>query len=352
MISTSPRSHAAGHCTLIAMDALSPSDSTRRLQWAHGVAEVQALGAMLAPVRFRAEGHPEFSPLQVAPWADEPGGEAWPGILRRLRGEWPCVPFGRTDRPALPAGWTPRDPDGNDAGHGHGSNEAWSWLPSEDPLSLRLALEYPVASPVRRLVRRVRAVPDAAALAIELEVHVRRPCRLPVALHPVLRLDAGPVRLRIPHAGGRTYPVPAEQGLSRVRADAPFDRFDAVPLAAGGHVDLSRYPLPFDTEELVQLLAVRGPLVAGYEALGWSLELDWDHAALPDLMLWVSHRGRRHAPWNGRHWALGVEPLDGAFDLGRVAEPPADHPLAGRGIALAPGQPWRLAYGLRAVPHG
>ena len=81
-----------------------PADGSRRLDWAHGQAELQTLGGMLAPVVFRAAGWPDFPPLQVAPWADEPGAAQWPGGLRRLRGEWPCVPFGRCDRPEdLPA---------------------------------------------------------------------------------------------------------------------------------------------------------------------------------------------------------------------------------------------------------
>ena len=84
---------------------------------------------------------------------------------------------------------------------------------------------------------------------------------------------------------------------------------------------------------------------------GWSLTLDWDHALLPDLMLWVSHGGRLHAPWNGRHFALGVEPVNGAWDLGRVTQPPAGHPLAQRtGVTLTPGEPCVIRSQLSARP--
>jgi hypothetical protein len=69
-------------------------------------------------------------------------------------------------------------------------------------------------------------------------------------------------------------------------------------------------------------------------------------------MLWVSQRGRAGPPWNRRHCALGVEPLNGAFDLGRVAAPPAGHALADcRGLALRPGTPLRLDYRLTAWPQ-
>lgn len=327
-------------------------DASRSLLWAHGAAEVQRLGAMLAPIVFRAAGHADFAPMQIAPWAAEPGNEHWPGLLRRLRGEWPCVPFGRTDRPDdLPAGWGARTPDDEHA-HGYGSHHDWHWLAADDASALKLAIDYPEASPVRRLERMVRAVPGEAALEITLAVEVRRPCRLPIALHPTLRLDAGRVELQMGHAEAIcSYPVPAERRVSRLAPDRSFASLAAAPLAEGGSVDLSRYPLPFDTEELLQVQAVDGPVVARFVDLGWALQLDWDRALLPDLMLWVSHRGRRHPPWNGRHLALGLEPVNGPFDLGRVAEPPAGHPLASRrGIALTPDAPWRLRYSLRASP--
>lgn len=333
------------------MAALSPSDPTRTLRWSHGRAELQRLGGMLAPVVFAAPGAADFAPLQVAPWADEPGAGALPGILRRLRGEWPCVPFGRCDRPAdLPPGWTALTPH-DDWGHGFASHHDWQWVDTAGPLALALQIEPP--APLRRLTRTVRAQADAPALEVMLEIEVREPCTLPIALHPTLRLDSGAVQLHLPaHGGGVIYPVPAEPGISRLAPDRSFTDLSAVPLAEGGTLDLSRFPLPVDTEELLQLRALDGPVVLHYLDAGWSLQLDWDRASLPDLMLWVSHRGRRHAPWNGRHLALGVEPVNGLFDLGRVSAAPAAHPLAQRhGLSLMPGEPLRIAYRLAARPR-
>ena len=334
-----------------AAEPVAPDTTRREIVWSHGRAELQSLGGMLAPVVFEAPGRRPFAPLQVAPWADEPGHAALPGILRRLRGEWPCVPFGRCDRPGdLPSAWSPLDP-GDDWGHGYASHHAWSWLPEPDPLALTLQIEPPASSPVSRLRRQVRAVDGAPALDIRLDITTRAACVLPVALHPTLRLDAGRVQLDIAHAGpGLTYPVPAEPS-SRLQPDTPFTRLDAAPLAGGGTVDLSRYPQPADSEELLQLTQVSGPVRAHYLDQGWTLTLDWDRTQLPDLMLWVSHRGRPQPPWNSRHWALGLEPVNGAFDLGRVARAPADHPLAGRaGLAFEAGQTRTLHYRLSAEP--
>lgn len=324
----------------------------RCLEWAHGRAELQRLGGMLAPITFRAPGHADFAPMQVAPWADEPGAEALPGILRRLRGEWPCVPFGTTDRPAdLPQTWAARDP-GDAWGHGHASNHEWQWQASDDALALVLAIEPPGHTPLRRLTRTVRAVVDAPALEITLVIEVREPCTLPVALHPTMRLDTGRVVLEMPHGGPcHSYPVAAEPGVSRLVPDRAFADLAAAPCVDGGTLALTHFPPVIDTEELLQVQSISGPVQLHYLDRGWTLQLDWDRSLLPDAMLWVSHRGRRHAPWNGRHRALGVEPLNSAFDLARVAAPPPEHPLAARrGLVLHPDAPCVLRYHFSARP--
>jgi len=332
-----------------------PKDDVRRLRWAHGEAALHAFGGMLAPVRFSAEGHADFSPLHVAPWADDPQAHRqWPGLQGRLRGEWPCVPFGRCDRPdALPAGWQARQP-ADEWAHGYASHHRWQWLDAnpQDPLTLALHIEMPPDHALLRLTRRVRAAADAPALELELQIEARRPCRLPVALHPTLRLDIGRIELALRHDGpGFTYPVPTEPGRSRLAPDARFDRLDAVPLADGRTGDLSRFPQAADGEDLLQLMDIVGAVSARYLDAGWSLTLDWDRALLPDLVLWVSQRGRLAPPWSGRHLALGVEPVHGAWDLGRVGRPPADHPLAARdGIALHPDEPCVIRYRLSAAP--
>jgi hypothetical protein len=311
---------------------------------------------MLAPVVFRAPGHRDFAPLQVAPWATEPDVNRWPPAIGRLRGDWPCVPFGRCDRPPeLPSTWSSLTP--NDAwGHGHALHHPWRWLESPEPHALQLQIDLPAEHDVACLTRTVRAQPEAAALDLELTIAVRRRCTVPVALHPTLRLDAGRVQLSIAHDGpGLSYPIPAEPGRSRAAGDARFRKLSAVPLSHGdgnGDAgDFSRYPQPADSEELLQLMDTRGPVTADYLDAGWTFTLDWDHTLLPDLMLWVSHGGRLHAPWNGRHYALGLEPVNAAFDLSRVATPPPGHPLAARlGLELTPGTPCVIRSRLFARP--
>ena len=58
-------------------------------------AQVQSLGAMLGPAWFSIGGR-TVQPFAIAPWAEDSGPEyrQLPNLLKRLRGEWACVPFG------------------------------------------------------------------------------------------------------------------------------------------------------------------------------------------------------------------------------------------------------------------
>ena len=52
------------------------------------------------------------------------------------------------------------------------------------------------------------------------------------------------------------------------------------------------------------------------EADGYRVRLTWQKEHFPSLLLWISNRGRKMPPWNGRHLALGMEPICSPFGLG------------------------------------
>lgn len=345
-----------------------------RLQWEHGSAEVQPLGGMLGPVTLRLEGGREFDIMHVAPWHGMTAADALPGILQRLRGEWPCVPFGRADQPLdLPPAWRTH-PAGDQWDHGYAANHAWHCVDAT-PQRLHLAIDYPEDSAVARVERIIAADPHAPALDITLIVHVRREARLPAGLHPTFRLPPAVGRVLVQlaaHEGLHSYPANAPGAISRLRPDT---RSASLARMAGtdGPLDLSRLPLPGPSEELLQVRGLRSPAPAAaggapggasgnasgpaslapfalhYLDYAASVGMWWDTAQLPDLMLWISNGGRIHFPWMSRHLAIGAEPVNSLFDLGRVAQAPAGHPLADRlGIALSPQQPWQTQYRIAA----
>lgn len=319
------------------------------LHWPHGSVTVQALGGMLAPLHFQLPDGKSISPLQVAPWGED-NDPAWPGILRRLRGEWPCVPFGASQPPAgLPAGWDSHAAE-DTWDHGYSANHDWH-LVSQTDEELLIAIEYPQGHAVQRLERSIRPSLGSASITVELRVHARHRAQMPLALHPTFAIPQSGVEVVATAQRIHSYPVPTEPGLSRLLPNSSGNSLDAMPAAAGGSMSFTHLPLPFATEELMQLQGATSPVVLRYAKEQVDVQLDWDTSVLPDAMLWVSNGGRSQAPWSSRHYALGVEPLSGFFDLGRVVQPGPEHPLAAsKGVWLDPSKPLSVRYTLAAKP--
>lgn len=290
---------------------------SRALTWSHGVFTLETLGGMLGPTVFVLPNGAHVAPFHIAPWFAEDSGDL-PGILQRLRGEWPCVPFGAaSDRAATgrwPSSAVTEEPDANP--HGYSSNSHWMWSETR-PNALSLAIDYPEGHPIRRLERYVSGVDGEPALTFELIIEAREDCALPVGLHPVFRLnsEAGSMQLVASSLAAVTFPGPVDAS-SIFQPDAVTQDWRAVPLKAGGTIDPSILPLAMHTEELLQLIGADGRAVLINRPENYSVELTWDAADFPDLLLWFSNRGRAMPPWSGRHLALGVEPVRSAFDLG------------------------------------
>jgi hypothetical protein len=289
---------------------------------------------MLAPLTFLLPNGRQVNPMHVAPWAEEPGADELPGVLRRLRGEWPCVPFGLS----LPGdGFTPEwarlmhAAAPNEEIHGHSSNTMWNWE-NGNGRTLKLSIDYPSDSPVDRLERTITPDPAKPAVDIELMVRVRVDCRLPFGLHATFRIPAEPGGAQIEPAAfteGRTYPGTVEPDAPLFAVDQGFTSLAAVPARDGTAVDASRVPFALDTEELLQLNNL-GSIALANEVEGYRVRLTWQQEHFPSLLLWMSNRGRKGPPWNGRHVALGLEPVCSPFGLG-LATALADNPQARSG---------------------
>ena len=291
---------------------------------------------MVGPARFRIAGR-EVSPLAVAPWSDEPAAASLPPILQRLRGEWPCVPFGIAGGRELPAEWCGTGEEPDPLPHGHSSNAVWS-LHEQRPDRVVLDLAYPDNHPIRSLRRTVTAAEDAARLDFTLEISARRAATLPIGIHPTSALPGAPGDNRLVlDAAARcwTPPAPAEPGISTMAIDARNVSAAAVPLAAGGTLDVTRLPLAHATEELLLVTRPGGRVRLECPTAGYAVTIVWDTAVFASCLLWISNRGRTAYPWSGRHLALGIEPVTAAFDLGTAVSANPGNPLARDGVPTA-----------------
>lgn len=322
---------------------------TVRVERAGVAAEIQLAGCMVSPL-FDLDGE-VIRPLYTAPWPDFPDP-----LLSKLRGDFLCAPFGIT--PATVDHLPPRWQLGEEAGepgssyaHGYPANAEWQ-LSRAGEGEAEFVLELPEAEPIAQISRTVTCEPGR--VVIDDQLIPRRDARLPLGLHPMVRLpevEAGAVVLPPGCRSLATYPVPVDAS-SILTQDVTFHDLRRAPLRAGGSIDLSRLPLAVGTEELVQLCDVESPsVVVENRAEGYRLAIAWD-PSLRHCLLWISNRGRSFEPWNSRNLCLGVEPVTSAFDLG-TAISAGRNPMAADGMAtaveLTAGRPYRLSHSFSLV---
>lgn len=290
-----------------------------RIQNQHVEVCVTVEGAHVGPVIFRS-GDTHMSPYSLAPWQPSEAPDADP-VLRNLRGDFFCLPFG--------------DPDGS-APHGDVANSIWS-IVTRDPGLIIGTLEssHPQATFVKEVSLR-----DGHAAIYQ---HIFSPDLTGLwnfGTHPILDLSReSSARLSTsPIAFGQVNPIAfanPQRGETQILEPAgEFTHLCEVPLMGGGWMDLSRYPSEQRHEDLVQL--VNDPTVG---PLAWSAvtfdQFVWlalkDVRQFPSTVLWFSNGGRTESPWSGRHIGrLGVEEVCSYFALGHQAS--LDNPFRDSGI--------------------
>jgi len=332
------------------------------IPWSHGEFTILNDGAMCAPANFKLDDGRTVQPFAIAPW-EEDGSQQFhdlPPLLKRLRGEWPCVPFGMPDvRSDLPPDWMPVSPLPLSLGnsfHGPGSNIRWLENAGFDS-GVSLEAVYPQTHPIARLVRRVTGCASGPRLNFELEVHPRQDCALPVGVHPTFRLpeQPGSAVLQIEGEGSvYTYPVELEPGVSKLPAGARFSSLQSAHWADGTAVDLSRHPLDVKTEELVLVSGVSGRATLDNLAENYRVIIHWEPQAFASCAVWISNGGRAYYPWNARFRGIGIEMVSAPFDLGVAVANRGGTPLHAAGVPCVvefeAGKIWKTSYSIEVAP--
>lgn len=331
------------------------------IDWSHGNVTVHAGAGAIGRSRFRLGDGRWVEPFHEAPWIS--AGEAVEPGLQNLRGDWPCLPFGRLYAASdgllepwaglvhgqMPPGAGPLV-ESDRFLHGYSATANWA-LVSSTKEELVLGLDYPGDSPIERIIRSIRPLDGEAGMDVSVEIRARRRCTRPFGFHPNFALRGAPGSFRIepgPYKFGLTHP--AVDALARAEPNSRFETLSDVPLKAGGSERFDQLPFADDREDIVQLCGIKGGmhLVDDHHQVAW--DLTWDTDQLPSCLLWMSNRGRKFPPWNGRNLCVGVEPVASSFDLGSVVAS-ADNPVARAGVATAitvePGVPLSLGYRIR-----
>ena len=296
-------------------------------------AAITRQGGHLAPVEFKL-GRRTIAPFSVAPWAEEKSLGDFPPVLRSLRGDFFCAPFGNNDRP-----WRGE----NHAPHGDSANASWKFDSLEKNSRVtELKLTLATKSRPGRIEKLIRLRQGETALY----------CR-----HTLFGL-AGPMNLghhatlKFPEPDGSArlstssiefaqvlptvFEQPVNRGYSSLRAGATFSRLDRVAALDGSVADLSRYPARRGFEDLV-MIAHRAKkdfawTAACFPEQGYVWLALKDPRILRSTIFWISNGGRHFAPWDGRHLnVMGMEDVTSYFHYG-LAESASPNPWSKRGI--------------------
>lgn len=316
-------------------------------------------GGHLAPVIFdRTRGR--IQPFSIAPWWNETLPRGTPPIIRVLRGDFFCAPFGANAGPFCGE----KHPL-----HGEPANRRWKFE--------RLSCAGGHTTLHLSLKTRIRAGRVDKFITL-VDGHDAVYCRHTVSgmngpmnfgHHAMLKFPASPgsgTLTSSPFTLGCVSPVPLERpdtfGYSCLKPGAEFRRLDCVPTMNGAVADLSSYPARRGFEDLVLLVTSPRASFAWFAVTFPEEGYVWfalkDPRILRQTVLWHSNGGRHYAPWSSRHLdVLGIEDITGYFHYG-LASSARSNELNRRGVQtcfhLKPGAPLTVNYimAVAKVPRG
>jgi hypothetical protein len=300
-----------------------------------------------------------ITPYSIAPWAGEKLDPKTPAMIRVLRGDFFCLPFG-----------------GNAAAyrgekhpaHGETANAKWR-LEAQESRAGRHRLHLSLKTKIRpgRVDKEITLVDGEDTVYSR---HTISAMSGPMCLghHAMLKFPdaegSGAVSTSR-FVYGQVFPAvfekPEEGGYVSLKAGAEFESLEAVPMATGGMADLSRYPARRGFEDLVMMVSDAAQPFA-WTAVAFAKErFVWfalkNPKVLRETVFWMSNRGRHYPPWSSRHVnVMGIEDVTAYFHFG-LAESAGPNPISARWptrVMLKPEKPLVVNYimGVAVIPRG
>jgi hypothetical protein len=303
-------------------------------------------------------GGKRVSPHWVAPWWKEAPREEDPWIVRLLRGDFFCFPFGGN---AEPYGGL------SHALHGRTANDCWDLVARERSggsarLTLRMDLE---PGEVEKSLR----IDDGSPVIYISHVVSGHPGKAPVGHHPTLDCGDVPgaaiIDLSEPLAGF-TLPspvdIPENKGYALLESDTEVKDRRKVPTVYGGVADLTRYPVRRGHEDgVIYLCDASRPFSftsVSFPSRGYLYFQLKNPSVLHQTIFWMCDGGRYGAPFSGRATGvLGAEEITGYF-FGGIKPSVEPNPLSARGsptcLEFSAAAPRRipLIVGVVPIPAG
>jgi hypothetical protein len=338
---------------------VSYGQSSWRIASSQVEAFVTETGGHLAPVTFDRKGR-KLKPYSVAPWAEAQTDRALPPILKALRGDFFCLPFGGN---ATPFG-KEKHPV-----HGETANARWQ-LRSLATEAGRTCLHLSLTTKTRpgRVDKRIW-LQDGQNAVYSQHVISGMNGLMNLGHHAMLRFPDAPGSGLIstsPFVYAQVFPgafeAPENGGYSLLKRGAEFKSLAKVPTITGETADLTRFPARRGYEDLVMLVSDTEVPFA-WTAVAFPKErYVWfalkDPQVLRETVFWISNGGRHYPPWSSRHVnVMGLEEVTSYFHFG-LAESAQKNPLSRKGfptcLKLSPSKPLVVPYimGVASIPAG
>ena len=275
-------------------------------------------GGHLAPIVYDRRGQ-KIQPHTTPLWAKEKLPRDLPQILKVLRGDFFCMPFGGNE---TPYGKEKHPP------HGETANLKWKLV--------NITKNDAGTTLHARMKTRIRpATVDKQITLIDghnavYSKHTIAGMKGTISLghHATLRCPDQPGSGLIstsPMKYGMVTPLPVElpekKGYSILDPGTKFSKLNRVRMITGKYTDLTSYPARRGFEDIVMLVAKPRKSFA-WTAMTFPKErYVWfalkDPQVLKQTLLWMSNGGRYFPPWNGRHVnVIGIEDVTSYFHYG------------------------------------
>ncbi len=275
-------------------------------------------GGQMAPVRFFADSENPVEPYYISPWQEESEPVDGPGVLKSLRGDFFCMPFGGDNAHAGEV----HPP------HGEVSGENWSFVDGSADRDRESHIELELETKVRpgKVSKRIALRRGHSTIYIS---HKIEGFSGPVTLghHAIMPGDRTHYLSTPPLITGLTDTAPPPSSSGEYFSADPgqfFERLSDVPTIwkDPSTADYSVFPSRDGFVDILQVfpeLPEEGkPMwftaaVPSHGYLWYSLK---SPGILPSTVIWQENHGRHGAPWNGRNSCVGIEEVLGFLASG------------------------------------
>lgn len=266
----------------------------------------------LFPIRFfTAENIIE--PMHIAPWENENLDPSLPPMLKMLRGDFFCAPFGDSDLLKEES-----------RSHGSSANDSWEQIElTKTSMKFKLSQTIMGADLFKGI-----SIREDESVVYQKHTFMGGEGKIPIGHHAMLKVKNKCYISFSDFIFAGTPPMPIEsdpqKGRSILKYPQRFTDLSLIKLYDDNSTDASVYPFYQGHEDLYMVIS-RKDIHFGWSALscpneGWLWFSIKNTNILPNTVIWLSNGGRYYPPFSSRHTnVIGIEETASYFHLGHKA---------------------------------